>query len=284
MWRKVEQPQPQAQAEGSGGDGGGRQVAAENAATKTTAYVPRCVCALSFDPLFDTLRAVALARGGFPEEGRALMLGTGAGAPADVGGGGGPAAAASGGSDKLSPCDVGSGGAAANTTVVSASSAAGLEWGLGDTATLRVGPPPLPIFRAPTPAPASTLPSMFAPAFKATLRPAGEDETKPQGRELPLLRAASGYEWTAAWSEEVEEDEAPPVLPPEAKEGSSGEEDMGGGWSSLGFPPLMPLDHPVEPLFQVHCSLGGGIREEGGVTEERGGRGGGDLSNFSPHG
>ncbi|CAN0482437.1 unnamed protein product, partial [Laminaria digitata] len=33
--------------------------------------------------------------------------------------------------------------------------------------------------------------------------------------------------------------------------GGGGGEEMEEGWSSFGLPPLVPLDHPVEPLFQA---------------------------------
>lgn len=220
---------------------------------ETTAYVPRCVCALSFDPLFDTLRAVALARGGFPEEGRALMLGgvgDGAGGRSLPGGGGG----------------------------------ATVQWGLGDAATLQAAPPPLPIISAPLAPPAPTLPTIFAPATRVARSPTGRRGigagagTAAGGggglpaRAPPLVLAISAAESTGGWSVESEGDssvwsigtvemgakaaakEAARAAAREAEEGkrSGMEPDR---WSSFGLPPLVPLDHPVEPLFQVCCWL-----------------------------
>eukprot|EP00752_Nemacystus_decipiens_P003463 g3198.t1 len=258
VWRKVEEGAP------PGSDGGG-------GAGATTAYVPRCVCALSFDPLFDTLRAVALARGGFPEAGRALMVG-GGGSIEDGGGGGGPPAAAAGARgarwDDHGPSD-GRPGAARRPGggVVhpeDASKDSGpLEWGLGDAATLKAGRPPLPILPPPPPRKGPTLPTVFAPAVS---------RESPGGRGPkdvpPLVQSTSAPDSMGAWSSVGESGWSTEGWSTEEEgswrgqqrgggregETASGVAPGAGGWSSFGLPPLVPLDHPVEPLFQALSS------------------------------
>ena len=225
-----------------------RGVGQEKEEVETTAYVPRCVCALSFDPLFDTLRAVALARGGFPEAGRALMLGGGgtSGSPATVAG--------------LGSCD-GDG----NLRVGSFQSidAGAIVWGLGDAATLQAAPPPLPVLPPPTPPAAPTLPTVFSPATMTAFPPTGRGLAHAPPRAPPLVQAVSVPESLGGWSAESEEDgeswrssstEAAAAVA-EAAGGFTSHPDRGEPgwerWSSFGLPPLVPLDHPVEPLFQV---------------------------------
>lgn len=237
------------------------------AAAATTAYVPRCVCALSFDPLFDTLRAVALARGGYPEAGRALMVGGGGGEGGTGGGrgaggtGGEPAAAAgqddhgrsssSGGGRSKDEAGKVAGGVGA-VDEEEGSKEGSLEWGLGDTATLKAGRPPLPILPPPPPGQGPTLPTLFAPS---TVRDAPGSGGRGERLDVPPLvqsiSAPDSMGWSSAgeggWSTEEEgtrQEQAPGP-------GRGATTPGAGGWSSFGLPPLVPLDHPVEPLFQV---------------------------------
>lgn len=244
VWRRVE----------------GGSAATETVASTASAYVPRCVCALSFDPLFDTLRAVALARGGFPEAGRALML-TGkaaaaggvvgavetGGAPRNGGGSGGGGGASfrptpRSAFGKLGRFSGGSGGSDGASAGFEGKEAVAVKWGLGDAATLQAAPPPLPILPPPPPRPAPTLPSLFAPAMLERLPPVAPP---------PLVQSVSAPESLGGWSVGVSSEG-------EGRGGVRGcrREVGGGGWSSFGLPPLKPLDHPVEPLFQV-CGVGG---------------------------
>lgn len=223
----------------------------DGARAKTTAYVPRCVCALSFDPLFDTLRAVALARGGHPETARALMVGRGDGAELSPtaqrdhlgnssGGGKSPATAAGG-----AAVAAGNGGEKAGLP---------LEWGLGDAATLKAGRPPLPILPPPTPKQGPTLPSVFAPSLS---REAGGDAAGTLRKPPPLVQSNSAPDSMGGWSSTGEggystEEEGPwrGGGGGGALAGRSGDR-VTGGLLAFGLPPLVPLDHPVEPLFQV---------------------------------
>lgn len=252
--------------------------------TGTVAYLPRCVCAMSFDPLFDTLRAVALARGGFAEEGRTLMLDGGGGR----GGGGGT------GGNRLAPSAAPSSrrGSAVSTSTISSfgsasswSSLHGLggsgpgrssskhdasvdagadapkskaaEWGLGDAATLQAPPFPLPILFPPSAGPGS---GPGGPGLSGFGGGAGLYGPWPAG-VVGTLKGKTGL--TADALSALSAPPPPPALlqsisAPESAgwggEGSSGRGSGsvgGGGWSTFGLPPLMPLDHPVEPLFQV---------------------------------
>ncbi|CAN0201737.1 unnamed protein product, partial [Ectocarpus sp. 4 AP-2014] len=234
----------------------------DGARAKTTAYVPRCVCALSFDPLFDTLRAVALARGGHPETARALMVGRG--------GGGVELSAAAQRDHHLSSSSSGGGknlATAAGGAAVAAVAAGGwekaglrLEWGLGDAATLKAGRPPLPILPPPPPNPGPTLPSVFAPSLS---REAGGDAAGTLRKPPPLVQSNSAPDSMGGWSSTGEggystEEEGPwrgggGGGGGEAIGGRSGDR-IAGGLSAFGLPPLVPLDHPVEPLFQALSS------------------------------
>ncbi|CAM9746256.1 unnamed protein product, partial [Choristocarpus tenellus] len=108
--------------------GGGRVAGEED----VEVFLPKCVCVLSLDPLFDTLRAVALARAGFPEAGRAIPVLS----PGGRGGGGG------GGGRGRGRGDAGLGGGVQGGESLSE----GKEWGLGDIATLRAPPPRTGVF------------------------------------------------------------------------------------------------------------------------------------------
>lgn len=268
-------------------------------------YVPRCVCALSFDPLFDTLRAVALARGGFPEAGRALMLeGTGTaggvgrkmtGAVSanpdgsrpdrnsstdrkysnDLDGRGGVSGA---GGVPTGGGDFGAGGIRSsrirdgqmvapragtyeNADRVSQEYRARgpVQWGLGDAATLQAAPLPLPLWPPTEQPPGPTLSTVFAPSIAAS--PAagssagGAYMPASTAHRAALVRSISAPDSTGGWS--VDE------------EGGVGGR---GAWSSFGLPPLVPLDHPVEPLFQVRR------RSKTGRGGAFGGRGGAALA------
>ena len=264
VWRRVEEEDL---PPGNNGNGGGTGA--------TTAYVPRCVCALSFDPLFDTLRAVALARGGFPEAGRALMVGGGGSIEGGVGGGGGPAAAAGAGARWDSQGASGRPGAAMGAggggfhSEEAFKKAGLLEWGLGDAATLKAGRPPLPILPPPPPKKGPTLPTVFAPSVS---REATEAASAGGGRRdvPPLVQSISAPDSMGGWSSlggsgwSTEEEgswrgQQRGTREGEAASGGAGVVAPGAGdWSSFGLPPLVPLDHPVEPLFQVLVDGGGG--------------------------
>ncbi|CAN0350175.1 unnamed protein product, partial [Ectocarpus fasciculatus] len=235
-------------------DGGAR--------AKTTAFVPRCVCALSFDPLFDTLRAVALARGGHPETARALMVGRGRGGAelspqrdhvgSSSGGGKSPATAA--------------GGAAAAAAAAGEKAGLPLEWGLGDAATLKAGRPPLPILPPPPPNKGPTLSSVFAPSLSREAGGGGGgDADGTLRRPPPLVQSNSAPDSMGGWSSTGEggystEEEGPWRGGGGGGGGSGGalagrsRDRVAGGLSAFGLPPLVPLDHPVEPLFQALSS------------------------------
>lgn len=270
VWRRVDEGPPP----GNIGEGG--LTGAEAAAAATTAYVPRCVCALSFDPLFDTLRAVALARGGFPEAGRALMVG-GGGSIESGGGGGAPAAAV--GARLGAPWNdddacgrlgaargAGGGGGGVHRAEEAFKKTGLLEWGLGDAVTLKAGRPPLPILPPPPPKKGPTLPTVFAPSVSRETT--GSASASGGGGRLdvpPLVQSISAPDsmggwssmgdggWsTEGWSTEEEGSWRGQQRGPREGEAASGGVAPGaGGWSSFGLPPLVPLDHPVEPLFQV---------------------------------
>eukprot|EP00903_Cladosiphon_okamuranus_P020087 g18450.t1 len=278
VWRRVDEPP----TPGNGEEGG--LTGAEAAAAAATAYVPRCVCALSFDPLFDTLRAVALARGGFPEAGRTLMVGGGGSIEGGGGGGGAPA-----GSAEAAPAAAGSGARApwnddGSSGGLGAARGAGgggggggvhraeeafkktglLEWGLGDAATLKAGRPPLPILPPPPPKKGPTLPTVFAPSVSREA-PTGSASAPAGGRPNPLVQSVSAPDSMGGWSSvgdggwstegwSTEEEASGRGQPREGEEMSGGVAPGGGGWSSFGLPPLVPLDHPVEPLFQALSS------------------------------
>lgn len=235
---------------GAGSDDDGSGAGSGNPAT--VAYLPRCVCAMSFDPLFDTLRAVALARGGFPEAGRALMVGTGG---SEGSGGGGVAGSGGGGGGTTAMTTVRSGNTGGSalsggkirvkTGGVPATGKADArkvaKWGLGDAATLQAAPFPLPIFFPPS-GPAAVGPRWpgVPEAGSSPLTPASL-KALPQQAPIParptLVQTASAPESVGGWRSEAA--------------GSGSGSVGGGGWSSFGLAPLMPLDHPVEPLFQV---------------------------------
>lgn len=139
-----------------------------------------------------------------------------------------------------------------------------LEWGLGDAATLKAGRPPLPILPPPPPRKGPTLPTVFAPSVAR--------EASWSGRNAPPLvqsvsapnsmggwsSAGDGLGWgsTDGWSTE-EEGSWRGRVRGDGGGGGRGGANGAGGWSSFGLPPLVPLDHPVEPLFQVCVGAGG---------------------------
>ncbi|CAM9933476.1 unnamed protein product, partial [Sphacelaria rigidula] len=229
VWRRVE-------TDGAAsGNAAANNTDGDVSTTGTVAYLPRCVCAMSFDPLFDTLRAVALARGGFAEEGRTLMLDGGGGR----GGGGGT------GGNRLAPLHgLGGSGPGRSSSKHDASVDAGAdapkskaaEWGLGDAATLQAPPFPLPILFPPSAGPGSG-PVVGTLKGKTGLTADALSALSAPPPPPALLQSISAPE-SAGWG----------------GEGSSGRGSGsvgGGGWSTFGLPPLMPLDHPVEPLFQA---------------------------------
>ncbi|CAM9345992.1 unnamed protein product [Ectocarpus sp. 13 AM-2016] len=257
VWRKADHEEDEGDLWGRDSDDDDEE---DGARAKTTAYVPRCVCALSFDPLFDTLRAVALARGGHPETARALMVGRGDGgvelsaaAQRDHH----LVSSSSGGGESLATA---AGGAAVAAAGGGEKAGVRLEWGLGDAATLKAGRPPLPILPPPPPTPGPTLPSVFAPSLS---REAGGDAAGPLRKPPPLVQSNSAPDSMGDWSSTGEggystEEEGPwrgggGGGGGGAIGGGSGDR-IAGGLSAFGLPPLVPLDHPVEPLFQALSS------------------------------